>query len=85
MVFLSVIVLITTAATVFITIQFMTPFLYDLWFNNLRVGMGAGQLRDAGDNMFNVAWMIMSYVVPGLLILWAIVLGNRKRATEEFV
>ena len=85
MVFLSVIILIATAATVFITIQFMTPFLYDLWFNNLRTMVAAGTLRDAGDNAFNVSWVVMSYVVPGLLILWAIILGNRKRASEEFV
>ena len=82
MVFMPVVILVATAASVFITIQLATPILYDIWFNNLRNMVAAGNLRDAGDNAFNVSWVIMSYVVPGLLILWAIVLANRKRAVE---
>ena len=85
MVYLSVFILITAAIITFAVIQVMTPFLYDTWFNNLRDNVAAGTLRDAGDNMFNVAWIIMSYVVPGVLILWAVVLGNQKRSREAAI
>ena len=85
MVYLSVFVLLTAAIITFAVIQVMTPFLYDTWFNNLRDNVAAGTLRDAGDNMFNVAWIVMSYVVPGILILWAIVLGNQKRSREAAI
>ena len=85
MVYLSVFILITAAIITFAVIQVMTPFLYDIWFNNLRTTMAEGTLRDAGDNIFNVGWITMSYVVPGILILWAIVLGNQKRAREAAI
>ena len=85
MVYLSVFILITAAIITFAVIQVMTPFLYTLWFDQLRDNIAAGTLRDAGDNMFNVSWTVMSYVVPGILILWAIVLGNQKRSREEAI
>lgn len=85
MVYLSVFILLTAAIITFAVIQVMTPFLYELWFNQLRDQVAAGTLRDAGDNMFNITWNILSYVVPGILILWAIILGNQKRAREAAI
>ena len=75
------------AGITFLAIQFMTPILYDFWFNILRDDVAENtsslgtSLLSAGDLMFN-SWKILSYVIPGIIILWGILLANQKRPQE---
>lgn len=80
MVFMTTILFVVAAGVVFITIQVMTPFLYDMWFNNLRAENSTESIV-WGDNIFG-SWQVMSYIVPGLIILWGIILANQKRTQE---
>lgn len=81
MVFMTVLVFVLAAATVFVTIQVMTPFLYEIWFNNLQ-SQNPGKFQEIGNNAFG-AWLVMSYIVPGLIIMWGIISANRKRVQEQ--
>lgn len=69
------------AGITFLAIQFMTPILYDFWFGNLRDQVTQASLLTAGDLMFG-SWKLLSYIVPGIIILWGILLANQKRPTE---
>ena len=80
MVFMTTILFVVAAGVVFLTIQIMTPFLYEMWFNTLR-DSNTTDAQEWGDNMFG-AWQVMSYVVPGLIILWGLVLANQKRTQD---
>ena len=78
---LSMIPFVVAAGIVFITINIMTPILYEFWFNNLQ-SQTTGALTLAGDRAFGM-WQIMSYIVPGLIILWGFALAQRQRVSER--
>lgn len=75
------------AGITFLAIQFMTPILYDFWFNIMRDDVARNtsslgtSLLSAGDLMFS-SWKLLSYVIPGIIILWGILLANQKRPQE---
>jgi hypothetical protein len=72
---------VVAAAVVFIVLNVMTPFLYDVWFNELQ-SMNDGNLRLAGDRAFFM-WQIMGYIVPGLLIMGGFAAAHRKSVREQ--
>lgn len=72
---------VTFAGITFLAIQFMTPMLYDFWFDNLRDQVSQESLRTSGDLMFS-SWKLLSFVIPGIIILWGILLANQKRPQE---
>ena len=72
---------VTFAGITFLAIQFMTPMLYDFWFDNLRDQVTQESLRTSGDLMFS-SWKLLSFVIPGIIILWGILLANQKRPQE---
>lgn len=76
------------AGITFLAIQFMTPMLYDFWYNILRPDIADNgtstlnsSLLTSGDLMFS-SWKLLSYVIPGIIILWGILLANQKRPQE---
>lgn len=76
------------AGITFLAIQFMTPILYNFWFDIMRPDIednGTTSLNttllNAGDLMFG-SWKLLSYVIPGIIILWGILLANQKRPQE---
>lgn len=72
---------VTFAGITFLAIQFMTPILYDFWFDNLRDQVTQEGLRSSGDLMFS-SWKLLSFVIPGIIILWGLLLANQKRPQE---
>lgn len=81
MAFLTTVLFVLAAGIVFVTINVMTPFLYDLWYNELRA-QSDSSLTSAGDNAFS-AWQVMSYVVPGIIIIYGVAYANRKSVSES--
>jgi len=85
--FMQVMTFVVFAGITFLAIQFMTPMLYDFWFLNLRDNVSGNTsslgttLLNAGDLMFS-SWKVLSYVIPGIIILWGILLANQKRPQE---
>lgn len=73
---------VVAAGITFVAINVMTPFLYDLWFNNLSTTFEDTSLKQAGDNIFGM-WQIMSFVVPGLIIIWGFAVAHNKNVREE--
>lgn len=76
------------AGITFLAIQFMTPILYDFWYNIMRPDIADNgttslntTLLNAGDLMFS-SWKLLSFVIPGIIILWGILLANQKRPQE---
>ena len=72
---------VTFAGITFLAIQFMTPMLYDFWYDNLRDQVTQESLRNSGDLMFG-SWKLLSFIIPGIIILWGILLANQKRPQE---
>ena len=72
---------VAAAAVVFIVLNVMTPFLHDMWFENLD-DKNTSELRDVGDNVFFI-WQIMGYIVPGMIILGGFAAANRKTVQER--
>lgn len=81
MVFLTTLLFIVAAATTFVVIFTVTPFMYEMWYDNLR-DQNSPAMQAAGDRIFG-AWQVMTFIVPGLLIIAGIAVANRKRAIEE--
>ena len=71
---------VAAAVITFLVIFAMSPVVYSIWFDNLRA-MNSGTLRDAGDTFFS-NYLILSFLVPGLIILWGFVVAVRKRVAE---
>ena len=82
MVYVEALVFILAIGIVFAVIFFLTPFLYEIWHDNLRPKVTDPTLQSAGDNFFN-SWLIMAYVVPGVLIAWYFATAARKRTRED--
>lgn len=79
---MQVLAFVLAAIVIFVTIQLMSPFLYELWFDNFRNMVPSGSWAEtAGDRVF-ASWQIMSFIVPGILIMWGFMLANRKRVQE---
>ena len=73
---------IVAAVITFAVIFAASPIVYSIWYDNLR-DMNTGTLRDAGDTFFS-NYMILSFVVPGLIIVWGFVVAVRKRVEETY-
>ena len=73
---------VVAAGITFVAINIMTPFLYDLWFNNLALSVAQDDLRASGDRIFGM-WQIMSFIVPGLIIIWGFAVAHNKTVREE--
>lgn len=82
MTFLTTMLFVLAAGVTFVTINIMTPVIYDLWYNNLRDENENSTLITAGDNVYG-AWQVMGYVVPGILIVYGVAFANRKRVNES--
>lgn len=74
---------VAAAVITFLTIFAMSPIVYSIWYGNLR-SMNAGTLQAAGDTFFS-NFLILSFVVPGLIILWGFVVAVRKRVEEQSI
>lgn len=66
-----------TFAVIFVT----APIAYMIWYGSLRA-MNSGSLQNAGDLFFS-NFQIMSFVVPGIIIMWGFLVATRKRVQEE--
>lgn len=66
-----------TFAVIFVT----APIAYTIWYGSLR-SMNSGTLLTAGD-LFFANFQIMSFVVPGIIIMWGFLTATRKRVSEE--
>lgn len=66
-----------TFAVIFVT----APIAYTIWYGSLR-SMNSGTLLNAGD-LFFANFQIMSFVVPGIIIMWGFLVAVRKRAQEQ--
>lgn len=73
---------ILTAGITFVVINFMTPFLYDMWYGNLSDQVTDSSLVTSGNNAFS-AFQIMAYVVPGIIILFGFAQAFRKVPNES--
>lgn len=73
---------VAAAVITFLVILAMTPIVYNIWFNNLR-DMNEGTLQAAGDTFF-ANFQILSFLVPGLIIVWGFVVAVRKRAQDTY-
>ena len=71
---------VVAAVVTFATIFAMGPVVYSIWYDNLR-DFNSGILRDAGDTFF-ANFQLMSFLIPGLIILWGFVVAVRKRVEE---
>lgn len=74
---------ILAAVVTFAVIFVMSPVLYSIWFDYLR-DFNTGSLRDSGDTFFS-NYLIMAFLIPGLIIVWGFVSAIRKRVEEESV
>lgn len=83
MAFLTTILMVLAAGIVMVTVFIMTPFLYDIWYNNLR-DQASSTYVGAGDSAFR-SFMIMCYVVPGIIIIYGIAFASRKSVNESEV
>lgn len=72
---------VAAAAITFLIIFAMGPIVYSIWFDNLR-DMNSGTLQTSGDVLF-ANYQILSFLVPGLIILWGLVVAVRKRAQDQ--
>ncbi len=73
---------IVMAGVTFVVINFMTPFLYDFWYVQLDDQVTDSTLEQAGNNAFS-AFQIMSFVVPGIIILFGFAQAFRKVPNES--
>ena len=71
---------VAAAVITFLVIFAMSPVVYSIWYDNLR-SMNSGTLRAAGDTFFS-NYLILSFIVPGLIIVWGFVVAVRKRVAE---
>ena len=71
---------IVAAVVTFAVIFAISPVVYNIWYDNLRP-MNSGTLQAAGDTFFS-NYMILAFVVPGLIIVWGFVVAVRKRVEE---
>lgn len=72
---------ILAAAITFAVIFVTAPIAYTVWYGSLR-SMNTGTLLSAGDLFFSNL-QIMSFVVPGIIIMWGFLVATRKRVQEE--
>ncbi len=73
---------IVAAVVTFAVIFAISPVVYSIWYDNLRE-MNSGTLQEAGDTFFS-NYMILAFVVPGLIIVWGFVVAVRKRVEETY-
>lgn len=92
MVYAEVLNYIAVAAVIFITINLMTPFLYNVWYVNLTpelrnsTNSNVNTMTSAGNHLFN-SWEILGYLVPGIIIAYgfaqAVYKGTRDDQTQD--
>ena len=70
------------AGVVFAVIYVTTPILYDMWFTHLRDQNTNPTLITAGDRFFQ-SWMLMGYIVPGIIIAYGFSVAARKRTRDD--
>jgi len=73
---------ILAAGLVFLVINIFAPLIYDVWYINLRDGVTNIRLQNAGDTFFG-NFLILSYVVPGLIIAWGFLVAQNKRVVDR--
>jgi len=84
MVFVFIIRFILAAVITMVAINLFSPMIYRLWFEQLRQqNANYPQLQTAGDVFFG-NFLILSWVVLGLIIMWGIVVAQRKRVQQTF-
>jgi len=82
MVFVFIIRFVVAAAITFITINITSPIIYTIWFNDLRpMNESYPRLLDAGDTFFG-NFMILAWVVPAMIIMWGVIVAQRKRVQQ---
>lgn len=83
MVYYDVLTFILAGGILFASLFFLTPTLYDFWFNNLRE-QNNSENQEIGDRFFNT-FLIMGYASAGILIAWGFALAARQRVREDVV
>lgn len=83
MVFVFIIRFIVAAAITMVAINIFSPIIYRMWFEDLRPTVTQARLLDAGDVFFS-NFLILSWVVLGVIIMWGIVVAQRKRVQQRF-
>jgi len=82
MVFVFIIRFVVAAAITFIVINITSPIIYTMWYNELRpFNEGFPRLLAAGDTFFG-NFLILSWVVPAMIIMWGIIVAQRKRVQQ---
>ena len=78
---------VVAAVITFAVIFAMAPTAYMIWFDNLRdmnTGPVGDRMQAVGDTFFS-NFQILSFVVPGLIIVWGFVVAVRKRVEETTI
>ena len=73
--------LVLAAGSIFVILNITTPIVYSVWYDNLREGVTFSNLQTTGDVFFG-NFLIMSYVVPGIIIIWGFIIAQRKRVQQ---
>ena len=81
MALLIIIPFVVAAAVVFLTINIMTPVLYDMWFNQLQ-DQNDTESAAIGDRAFFM-FQIMGYLVPGIIIMSGFAAAHRKSVRDQ--
>lgn len=95
MVYIEVLNFVAAAGIVFITLYVTAPIVYDMWYNNMRDDIQTAittnpqhtflpLLLTGGDRLFG-SFMIMGYVIPGVIIAWGFATAARKRVREDVI
>lgn len=82
MVYLTILNTVVAAGTCFIILNFMTPFLYELWYNNLDDEVTDSSLVTSGNNAFS-SWQIMGYIIPGIIMAYGFSTAARERTRDD--
>jgi hypothetical protein len=83
MIFVFIIRFITAAAITMVAINIFSPMIYRMWFEELRPTVTQERLLAAGDVFFG-NFLILSWVVLGIIIMWGLVVAQRKRVQSRF-
>ena len=84
MVYAQVLNFVLVAAVIFVSINILTPFLYDVWYNNLSTGVTNTTLKTAGNNLFTT-WTILGYIIPGIIIAYGFATAARQGSRDQSI
>lgn len=79
--FMFVLRFVVAAGSIFVILNVTLPLAYDMWYNQLREQTVGDNWQLIGDVFFS-NFLILTYVIPGIVIIWGFVVAQRKRVQE---